>query len=168
MGGRIAGAISALRSPALRLGHNDIVTVPDLPIKEVDDIGKAIEKASAILTIAHSALAGSEARTRSIVESSTDAIVILDKNCDVLLFNSAATTMFGCTREEAIGSSFLQFIPENHRADFAIRLLERTSGDRPPEATKQLEIATARRCNGAEFKVELSFPQLKSENGRKR
>lgn len=160
MGGRIAGAIGALRSPALGLGYGAIVTVPDLPIREVDEVGKAIAKASEILTIAHKALADSEARMRGIVESSTDAIVILDEGSDVVLFNAAAIAMFGCPRDQAIGHSFFQFIPEAMRPDFAIRLLDRTSGAPSSERMKKLEVATARRRDGTEFQVELSFPQL--------
>lgn len=160
MGGRIAGAIGALRSPALGLGYGATVRVPDLPIREADEVGKAIEKASGILTSAHKALADSEARMRGIVESSTDAIVILDEGCDILLFNSAAIAMFECPRDQAIGHSFFQFIPEAIQPDFAIRLLDRTSGACPSDRTKKLEIATAKRRDGTEFQVELSFPQL--------
>lgn len=158
MGGRIALTIGALRSPALALGYGAAVTVPDLPIKEVDEVGKAIEKASNVLTSAHHALAQSEARMRGIVESSTDAIIILDDGCNILLFNSAASAMFGCIRDEAIGNSFFQFIPETERPNFALRLLDRTSGVCPAGRMKPLEIATARRRDGTEFQVELSFP----------
>lgn len=168
MSGRIAGAIHALRAPALGLAYGTTVKVPALPIREVDEVGRAIEKASGILNTAHTALAKSESRMRGIVESSTDAIVILDESCNILLFNSAAVAMFGCPQHEVIGHSFFQFIPEAEQQDFAKRLLDHTSAATPLHSVKQLEMATAKRRDGTEFKAELSFPQLIEEGEKVR
>jgi PAS domain S-box-containing protein len=54
-------------------------------------------------------------RLASIVQSAMDAIVTVDEDQCVVLFNSAAEKMFGCTAEEALGSPLDRFIPVRFR-----------------------------------------------------
>ncbi|MGC1172386.1 sensor histidine kinase [Polaromonas sp.] len=159
MGGRIVQSVRALRSAALSLGYGRGATVPALEIREVDEVGQAITRASLMLTDASKALTDSEARMRGIVESATDAIVILDDSRNIVLFNFAAVTMFGCPLEDAIGTPFIRFIPERLRADFSAQLLtprEPVTG----EEEIPIKVATAMRLDGEEFAVEISFPQV--------
>src|SRR5678815_1543170 len=58
------------------------------------------------------ALHNVEARVSSIVESAMDAIVTVDGDQRVVLFNAAAEAMFRCPREQAIGAALARFIPE--------------------------------------------------------
>ncbi|HRH42462.1 MAG TPA: PAS domain S-box protein, partial [Pyrinomonadaceae bacterium] len=58
----------------------------------------------------------SQTRLSGIVESAMDAIITIDSNQCILLFNRAAEKMFLCTTEEAIGKSLEQFIPERFRS----------------------------------------------------
>ena len=160
MGGRIARAIRELQGPARELGYGKSVLVPELPFGEVDEVGRAITRASAMLTTARQDLSNSEAQMRGIVDSATDAVVILDDQGNIVLFNTAAAAMFGCPRAEAAGSSFSGFIPERLQADFAAQLLARSNRQTDTDGTTTIEIITVRRSNGDEFKVELSFPHL--------
>ena len=50
--GRIARSIHQLAAPALALGSGEAVTVPSLPLKEADEVGKALTRASAMLKAA--------------------------------------------------------------------------------------------------------------------
>lgn len=160
MGGRIVQSVRALRSAALSLGYGRAAAVPALDIREVDEVGRAITRASLMLTDASKALTDSEARMRGIVESATDAIVILDDSRNIVLFNFAAVTMFGCPLEEAIGTPFTRFIPERLRTDFSAQLLTpREPGPLEGEAPA-IKVATAMRLDGEEFAVEISFPQV--------
>src|SRR5688500_16555678 len=52
----------------------------------------------------------------SVIETATDAIVTLDEEQRVVLFNSTAERMFGCPAADAIGRSLDRFIPEQARA----------------------------------------------------
>ncbi len=166
MGGRVVHAVRQLRFAALSLGHGRPVAVPALAIREVDEVGQAITKASAMLAEASEALTGSEARMRGIVESATDAIVILDDNRNVALFNSAAVAMFGCPREQAVGTPFTRFIAGSQRADFSVRLAAYMAEGGLGRDAGAMELALAVRGSGEEFPVEISFPQV-IEGGNK-
>lgn len=56
LGGRIARAVRALGPAAEKLGYGQAVFVPALPIREVDEVARAITRASSVLAQAHEAL----------------------------------------------------------------------------------------------------------------
>src|SRR5512147_1354389 len=57
----------------------------------------------------------SQLRLEVIIESAMDAIITVDENQQVLLFNRAAEQMFGCSIEEAIGRPLTRFLPARFR-----------------------------------------------------
>ncbi|MFM8551513.1 MAG: PAS domain S-box protein [Nitrospiraceae bacterium] len=56
-----------------------------------------------------------EAHLRHIVESAMDAIITIDAEQRIVLFNPAAQRMFRCSSQEAIGQPIDRFIPERFR-----------------------------------------------------
>jgi diguanylate cyclase (GGDEF)-like protein len=63
IGGRIAGSIHKLAAPALALGSGEAVIVPSLHLREADEVGRALTRASEMLIAAqhranHDALTG--------------------------------------------------------------------------------------------------------------
>jgi PAS domain S-box-containing protein len=160
IGERITRAIRDLRAPARELGYGNPVLVPELPLGEADEVGQGISRASVMLANARESMIASEARMRAIVDSATDAIVIVDDSWNIVLFNMAAVTMFACPLEKAIGSSFLRFIPERLRVDFSARLQVSGASEFDSKGVAAIEVTTAKRKNGAEFPVELSFPRI--------
>ncbi|GBE54392.1 cell-division control histidine kinase PdhS [archaeon BMS3Bbin15] len=58
----------------------------------------------------------SEAKSRSIIDASNDAIIVGDENGNIILWNPAAEQLFGYKKEEALGRGFDQLIvPEGYR-----------------------------------------------------
>jgi len=55
------------------------------------------------------------AHIAAIVESAMDAIVSIDDDHRVVLFNPAAERMFGVRADDAIGTSIERFLPERFR-----------------------------------------------------
>ena len=115
---------------------------------------------------AEESLMRSEARLRGILDSAMDAIITIDANQHVALFNVAAEAMFGCPREQAIGAPLAWFIPERMReghADHVRRFGESGTASRRMGA---LRIVTGLRRNGEEFPIDASISQV-TEHGMK-
>jgi PAS domain S-box-containing protein len=62
------------------------------------------------------ALTKAAARLEGIVASAMDAIISVDEQQRVVLFNPAAEKMFGLRAEEALGQLISRFIPERFPA----------------------------------------------------
>lgn len=58
------------------------------------------------------------ARLAGIIDSANDAIMTVDEDGKVVMFNRGAEKMLGISARDAIGRSALRFIPERYRADF--------------------------------------------------
>jgi len=54
-------------------------------------------------------------RFRSVVDAAYDAIITIDQEHNITLFNRAAENLFGYDVSEVIGRPILQLIPEQHR-----------------------------------------------------
>jgi sigma-B regulation protein RsbU (phosphoserine phosphatase) len=110
------------------------------------------------------ALIESERRTRLIIESSTNAIVIMDAYGIITDWNRQSEKIFGWLAEAAIGQPLAELIvPARFRAYFyqALKLFLHT-GICPWLDT--LVEQTAVRQDGSEFPVELSVAALKMGN----
>src|SRR5438132_12226408 len=57
----------------------------------------------------------SQARMAGLIDSAMDAVISVDAEQRVVLFNPAAERMFGCAAAEALGSSLDRFIPVGFR-----------------------------------------------------
>jgi len=62
-----------------------------------------------------SALSDSEARLEAIVESANDAIITIDSEGRVLLWNAHAAELFGYSSDEMVGRPLTAIIPERFR-----------------------------------------------------
>jgi PAS domain S-box-containing protein len=92
-----------------------------------------------------------------------DAIIAVDEERRIVLFNTAAEKMLGCTQGEAIGTIVDRFIPERHRAKHEAYMRRFTGSvvtTPPMEASDGL---WAVRTNGQEFPVEASIIHIESE-----
>lgn len=157
IGGRITATISALKAPALALGEGKDVDVPEMPIKEVNEIGLAIAKVSKILRAATSALQSSEARMRAVMESANDAIITVDASQTVVLFNAAASRMFDCPLAQAVGMPFSKLVPVDFRE---IEAAEISRSESPMQRTGTGGIVMGLRRGDEEFPLELSCSKV--------
>jgi PAS domain S-box-containing protein len=109
-----------------------------------------------------------EARQRlaGIIESAMDAIITIDEEQKIVLFNATAELIFGCSRNEAIGSSLSRFIPGRFRARHIehVRLFGET-GITSRRMTSPGALMGLRR-SGEEFPIDASISHV-MVHGRK-
>ncbi len=95
----------------------------------------ATEQAYASLQTQAERLRESERRLRTVLASAMDAIIAVDGEHRVILFNDAAARMFGYQKNRAMGQSLLQFLPDGMPAQESGPVVtegQRASGDRFP------------------------------------
>jgi PAS domain S-box-containing protein len=102
----------------------------------------------------------SNARLTGIVSSAMDAIIAVDDDQFIVVFNPAAEKMFGCPACEAIGSSIGRFIPQRFQANHRELIREFGKTEVTNRSMGALEALWAVRSNGEEFPIEASISQL--------
>jgi two-component system cell cycle sensor histidine kinase/response regulator CckA len=120
---------------------------------------------SAVLTIlrdvtarraAEEASRRSEARMKSVLDAALDAVIMMDERGVVASWNARAESLFGWSRDEAVGRILAELIipatyRERHTRGLA-RFLETGEG---PVIGRRVELSALRR-DGSEFPVELT------------
>ena len=147
-------AISTLASSIARKDSNGNVIGFQGTVRDVTDRENA-EKA----------LRESESKLNKVVNAAQDAIIILDHEGNIALWNESAVRIFGYTIEEALGQNLHRLLApprfqEDHQKGFA----EFVHSGKGKAVGQVLELAALRK-NGEEFPVELSLSsmQLKEE-----
>ena len=108
-----------------------------------------------------------EARLEAIVDSAMDAIITVDAEQNIVLFNRAAEQTFRCERREAIGGPLERFIPQRFRG--AHRGHIEGFGRTGVTSRRMGDVTTLwalRADTGDEFPIEASISQA-SEAGRR-
>lgn len=109
------------------------------------------------------ALRESETRIRAIMDAALDAIITIDQKGRITEFNPAAETVFGHTRDEALGQPMADLIippglRERHGRGFEHYLV---TGE-GPIMNRRIEM-TALRKDGTEFPAELAITRITRE-----
>ena len=101
--------------------------------------------------------AGQSPYFEAIVDSAMDAIITVDREQRIVLFNRAAEAMFGCARELALGDRLDRFIPARFR-DAHRSHIERfgTTGETRRRMGENM-VLWALRADGSEFPIEASI-----------
>ncbi|MCL4845011.1 MAG: PAS domain-containing sensor histidine kinase [Acidobacteria bacterium] len=92
----------------------------------------------------------------AVVASAMDAILVVDEDQRIVVFNAAAERMFGCAAAEALGSSLERFLPPRYRADHA-RWMHAFGEAGVSSRTMGWGRVTGQRPDGTEFPIEVSI-----------
>src|SRR5262245_11498438 len=97
---------------------------------------------------------------RSLIDTTQDAVISIDRQGHIDLFNSAAAQIFGYTRVEVQGQKLQMLMPEPYASehDGYIARYQQTG---EPRAIGRIRTAAARRKNGEVFPIELSVTEIK-------
>src|SRR5262245_28321914 len=109
---------------------------------------------------AEESLRASKERLAGIVSSAMDAIITVDDDQRIVLFNEAAERMFGCLAAEALGQPLNRFIPDRFRAAHAEHVRRFGETGDASRATGRLTTLTALRSDGAEFPIEAAISSI--------
>ena len=109
---------------------------------------------------AEEALRASEERLHGIVHMAAEAIVVVDQQFRVVLFNPKAEAIFGCTLAEASGAGVERFIPERLREASRLHLAAFITGDSSAIRMGDHAEIFGLRANGEEFPLELSLSRI--------
>jgi PAS domain S-box-containing protein len=116
---------------------------------------------------AQAALEENRARLEGVVGSAMDAIITMDAEQQVVLFNAAAEKMFGCPAAQALGSRIDRFIPARLLPAQARRVQDGGGNGSASHAMMgALGALSAWRVDGREFPIEASVSQVEVR-GRK-
>ncbi len=107
------------------------------------------------------------AQLSALVESAMDAIISVNDEQHIVLYNLAAETLFGWSRQQAIGQPLDILIPERlrsrHRAHIQRFAATHVTSRRAGDAT----VLYGLRANGEEFPMEASISQVEAtDNGK--
>ncbi|MGE5490794.1 MAG: sensor histidine kinase [Actinomycetota bacterium] len=102
-------------------------------------------------------------RFAALVDSAMDAIISVDADQRILLFNRAAEAMFGCSAAEALGSDLGRFIPARFRSNHAQHIRHFADTGTTSRAMGRLGALSGLRADGVEFPIEASISQVEVE-----
>jgi PAS domain S-box-containing protein len=115
---------------------------------------------------AEAALQESENRLASVIASAMDAIVTVDEQQRIVLFNAAAERVFRCPAAEALGGSLNRFIPERFRAAHETHVQRYNATAITNRNMDQLDTLAGLRANGEEFPLQASISQVATHDGK--
>lgn len=158
---------------ARRMGGQTVLTAlrangEEFPIEA--SISKHTEEGGQLFTVilrdiserirAEQTIARRDARLTGVLDSAMDAIITVNEDQRVVIFNAAAEAMFGCPLNEAMGAPLASFIPDRFHgvhAEHVRRFGETSTASRRMGATR---IVTGLRRNGEEFPIDASISHL--------
>jgi len=106
----------------------------------------------------------SQARLAAVVDSAMDAIITVNEDQRVVLFNQAAEAIFRCSRAQALGSTLERFLPARYRASHAGHIRDFGATGITNRRMGDATTLWALRSDGEEFPIEASISQA-SEGG---
>lgn len=105
-------------------------------------------------------------RLEGIVQSAMDAIISVDENQKIILFNQAAERMFQWSVEELLGRPLDRLIPERFRGTHGEHIKRFAQSGITTRRMGALGRITGLRANGEEFPIEASISQVGVEGRR--
>lgn len=107
-------------------------------------------------------LSENERLLNGFFESARDAIITVNENYRIELFNPAAAKMFGISVEAAIGAPLDLIIPPRFADSHRMHVQEFGSGDRQSRAMSMANSVMGIRADGTEFPLEATISYFKT------
>lgn len=111
------------------------------------------------------ALRSSQSRFSGILEISADAVISVDENLLITLFNQGAEDMFGYRQQEILGRPLETLVPPRYREIHRKHTQHFAESDQATMRMSQRRAVFGLRKDGSEFPMEASLAKLKLEEG---
>ncbi|HEU0296383.1 MAG TPA: GAF domain-containing protein, partial [Anaerolineales bacterium] len=115
---------------------------------------------------AEEALRESQARLAGMINTAMDAIISVDANQNIILFNPAAAQMLRCPAAEAIGQPLDRFIPARFRQAHGSHIRKFGETNQTHRSIGGLSALICLRADGTEFPAEIAISQIEMAGQR--
>jgi PAS domain S-box-containing protein len=115
---------------------------------------------------AEDALRDNQVRLAGIVDSAMDAIISVDSEQSIVLFNAAAEKIFGCASAQAIGQTIDTFIPQRFREHHRQHIHDFGQTGITSRSMQSLGMLSGLRADGEEFPIEASISHMEAAGQR--
>jgi PAS domain S-box-containing protein len=105
-------------------------------------------------------------RLSGLLDSAMDAIITVNEEQRIVLYNRAAEQTFGWSPEQALGEPLDKLLPERFRASHGQQVRHFAATGISSRRMGSASVIYGLRSNGEEFPMEASISQLKLANGR--
>lgn len=102
----------------------------------------------------------SRAELAGLIDAMIDAIISIDADQRIVLFNPAACRIFRCTAEEAIGSPLERFVPARARAAHREHVRRFAANGSTGRTMGEPGVFSGLRADGEEFPIEASIAKV--------
>ena len=106
----------------------------------------------------------SEKTISALVEFAPDAIILADRDGNIVFVNSQTEKMFGFSKAELLGKTLEVLLPERFRRSHVAHRAGYAAAPRPRPMGSGLTLF-GRRSTGAEFPVDVTLSHLETEDG---
>lgn len=107
----------------------------------------------------------SRTQLANIIGSAMDAIVVVDEDQRICIFNAAAVEVFRCPAGDAIGQPLDRFIPERFRARHGAHFNGLANAPSPAPIKQPGRMLTGLRADGEEFPADIALSSVETPNG---
>ncbi len=127
---------------------------------------KRVQERTATLALALESLRESQAQVKAIFSSAMDAIISVNEQQRIIMFNASAAKVFGCSEAEALGQPIENFIPQLFRAAHSGHLRKFGLSGTTNRAMGEPGALSALRADGTEFPIDASISHTETDGKR--
>lgn len=173
LGEKIVSSVQALKLAAAQMGRREPLKISTSNFAEANDLAQALEQASYDLQRADDEIVASKAqlqqassRLGGLVDSTLDAIISIDQDHLVVLFNRAAEDMFGYARGDVLGRSIAILMPARFQHGYEAYVQRFMTADVTARRLGSEKTLCGLRASGQEFPIEASISQVAIPEGK--
>ncbi|WP_170954844.1 PAS domain S-box protein [Polaromonas sp. AER18D-145] len=157
---RLVAPLVQLSATADAIARSGVITVP-LQIGGPNEVGRLADAFGRMLA----RLGAAQARFANIVNLAADAIISVDEDQRILIFNYGAEQIFGYTAAEMLGQPLVRLLPERYHEAHPGHLRQFGTAPQTARHMSKRSDVFGRRKDGSEFFAEASISWA-MENGK--